>query len=158
MFSLNYWIFKSEPDEYGIDHLAAEKNRTARWDGIRNYQARNNLRDHVRAGDRVLFYHSSCKHTGIAGSMEVVKAAYPDPAQFDPASKYYDPRSTPDKPRWYCVDVRLLEKFPGVISTRALKADPITAELSIFKQGRLSIAPLAVAQWEAVQRLRQATS
>ena len=158
MFSLNYWIFKSEPDEYGIDHLAAEKNRTARWDGIRNYQARNNLRDHVRAGDRVLFYHSSCKHTGIAGSMEVVTAAYPDPAQFDPASKYYDPGSTPDEPRWYCVDVRLLEKFPDIIATRVLKADPISAELSIFKQGRLSIAPLTVAQWEAVQHLRQATS
>ncbi|MCB1846927.1 MAG: EVE domain-containing protein [Halieaceae bacterium] len=155
---MHYWIFKSEPDEYGIDHLAAENKRTARWDGIRNYQARNNLRDHVRTGDRVLFYHSSCKHTGIAGSMEVVTAAYPDPAQFDPASKYYDPRSTPDEPRWYCVDVRLLEKFPDVIPTKVLKADPMTAELSIFKQGRLSIAPLAVAQWEAVQRLRQATS
>jgi len=81
---LNYWIFKSEPDEFGIDHLVAKKNQTARWDGIRNYQARNNLRDGVRKGDLVLFYHSSCKRVGVAGTMEVVKAAYPDPAQFDP--------------------------------------------------------------------------
>jgi len=155
---LNYWIFKSEPDEYSIEHLAAERKQTTRWDGIRNYQARNNLRDYVGAGDRVLFYHSSCRHTGIAGSMEVVTAAYPDPAQFDPASKYYDPRASHDQPRWYCVDVRLLEKFSAVIPTRALKADPITAELSIFRQGRLSIAPLDIAQWEAVQRLRQSVA
>jgi predicted RNA-binding protein with PUA-like domain len=152
---LNYWIFKSEPVVYGIEQLAAEHGQTARWDGIRNYQARNNLRDHVGAGDRVLFYHSSCRHTGIAGSMEVVTAAYPDPAQFDPASKYFDPGASSDEPRWYCVDVRLLEKFPDIVPTRVLKADPITADLSIFRQGRLSIAPLSSAQWRAVQRLRQ---
>jgi predicted RNA-binding protein with PUA-like domain len=151
---LNYWIFKSEPDEYGIDHLAAEKKQTTHWDGIRNYQARNNLRDKVRLGDRVLFYHSSCKQIGIAGSMEVVKAAYPDPAQYDPGSKYYDPRATPDAPRWFCVDVRLLEKFPAVIPVKVLKAHSATAELSIFKQGRLSIAPLTSAQWKAVHGLR----
>ena len=151
---MNYWIFKSEPDEFGIDHLAAQKKQTSRWDGIRNYLARNNLRDGVKKNDRVLFYHSSCKHTGIAGTMEVVKAAYPDPAQFDPNSKYYDAKSDPDNPRWYCVDVRLVEKFPEVISTQALKADPTTAELSIFKHGRLSIAPVSAAQWKAVQMLR----
>lgn len=151
---MNYWIFKSEPDEYGIEHLAAEKNRTARWDGIRNYQARNNLRDQVKKGDRVLFYHSSCKHIGIAGSMEVVKPAYPDPAQFDPTSKYFDGKSCPDDPRWYCVDVRLVEKFAAVVPTKTLKADPRTAALSIFKQGRLSIAPVSAEQWEAVESLR----
>jgi predicted RNA-binding protein with PUA-like domain len=150
---LNYWIFKSEPDEFGIDHLRAQKKQTARWDGIRNYQARNNLRDKVKKNDWVLFYHSSCKLIGIAGSMEVVKAAYPDPAQFDPDSKYYDVKSDPDNPRWYCVDVRLVEKYSRVITTKALKADPITAELSIFKQGRLSIAPVSAVQWKAVLRL-----
>ena len=104
--------------------------------------------------DLVLFYHSSCKDIGIAGIMKVVKAAYPDPAQFDPHSKYYDMKSEPDNPRWYCVDVRLVEKFPRVVATKILKADPVAAELSIFKQGRLSIAPVSGAQWQAVQRLR----
>jgi len=151
---LNYWVFKSEPDAYGIDHLAAEKKKTARWDGIRNFQARNNLRDLVKKNDLVLFYHSSCKEIGIVGTMEVVQAAYPDPAQFDPDSKYYDEKSEPDNPRWYSVDVRLVEKFPEVVPTKILKADPMTAELSIFKQGRLSIASVSAAQWEAVRRLR----
>jgi predicted RNA-binding protein with PUA-like domain len=150
---MNYWVFKSEPDEFGIDHLIAQKKQTARWDGIRNYQARNNLRDLVKKGDRVLFYHSSCKQTGVAGTMEVVKAAYPDPAQFDPASKYHDPKSDPKNPRWYCVDVRLLEKYPGVVATKVLKADPATAGLSIFKHGRLSIAPATAAQWDSIEKL-----
>jgi predicted RNA-binding protein with PUA-like domain len=150
---MNYWIFKSEPDEYGIDHLAAAKKQTARWDGIRNYQARNNLRDKVNKGDRVLFYHSSCKHIGMAGVMEVVTAAYPDPAQFDPDSKYFDAKATQAEPRWFCVDVRLVEKFAGIIPTSVLKADPVTAQLSIFRQGRLSIAPVSPQEWEAVQRL-----
>ena len=97
---MNYWIFKSEPDEFGIDHLAAQERQTARWDGIRNYQARNNLRDLVKTNDKVLFYHSSCKNIGIAGTMEVVKAAYPDPSQFDPDSEYYDAKSDPDNPRY----------------------------------------------------------
>jgi len=150
---MNYWLFKSEPDEYGIDHLAREPRQTARWDGIRNYQARNNLRDKVSKGDRVLFYHSSCRQIGIAGTMEVVRSAYPDPAQFDPGSSYFDPKSTPDEPRWFCVDVRLLEKFPEVVPTRVLKSDPRTAELSIFRQGRLSIAPVSPTQWRAVAEL-----
>jgi predicted RNA-binding protein with PUA-like domain len=150
---MNYWIFKSEPDEFGIDHLVAQKKHTARWDGIRNYQARNNLRDLVKKGDRVLFYHSSCKQIGVAGTMEVVKAAYPDPAQFDPNSKYHDSKSDPENPRWYCVDVRLLEKFPEVVAVKVLKADPATAGLSIFSHSRLSIAPVTAAQWDAIQRL-----
>jgi predicted RNA-binding protein with PUA-like domain len=150
---MNYWIFKSEPDEFGIDHLAAQKKQTARWDGIRNYQARNNLRDLVKQGDRVLFYHSSCKLIGVAGTMEVVKAAYPDPSQFDPNSKYHDAKSDPDNPRWCCVDVRLLEKFPEVIAIKTLKADPVAAEIVIFRHTRLSIAPVTAAQWDAVFRL-----
>lgn len=150
---MNYWIFKSEPDDYSIDDLAAEQGQRARWDGIRNYQARNNLRDKVKEGDAVLFYHSSCKHTGIVGSMQVVKAAYPDPDQFDRGSKYYDPKSSESEPRWYCVDVRLVEKFPSILTTKTLKANAATSELSIFRQGRLSIAPLSAAQWDAAQAL-----
>jgi predicted RNA-binding protein with PUA-like domain len=151
---MNYWLFKSEPDEFGIDHLIAQKKQTARWDGIRNYQARNHLRDGVKKGDQVLFYHSSCKVTGIAGVMQVVKAAYPDPAQFDPGSKYYDAKSDPEDPRWYCVDVKCVEKFAALVPTKTLKADERTAQLGIFKQGRLSIAPVTAAQWKAVQNLR----
>ena len=150
---MNHWIFKSEPHEFGIDDLAAQKKQTARWDGIRNYQARNNLRDLVKQGDRVLFYHSSCKEIGVAGTMEVVKAAYPDPSQFDPNSKYHEPRAAPDAPRWFCVDVRLLEKFPGVIGIKALKADPVAGGIGIFRHTRLSIAPVSASQWEAVLRL-----
>ena len=151
---MNFWIFKSEPDEYGIDHLAAEDAQTTRWDGIRNYQARNNLRDRVAMGDRVLFYHSSCRHTGISGTMEVIKAAYPDPAQFDPDSRYFDAKASEDAPRWFCVDVRLLEKFDKLIPTAVLKQHPATADLSIFSQGRLSIAPATHEQWQAVLALR----
>ena len=150
---MNYWIFKSEPDEFGIDHLAAKAKKTARWDGIRNYQARNYLRDEVSKNDLALFYHSSCKAIGVAGSMEIVRAAYPDPAQFDPKSKYYDARSDPDDPRWYCVDVRLVEKFPHLLPTKLLKANGSTTELVIFKQGRLSIAPVTVREWQAIQKL-----
>ena len=152
---MKYWIFKSEPDEYGIDHLARERKQTARWDGIRNYQARNNLRDQVNKGDLALFYHSSCKQIGIAGTMKVVRPAYADPAQFEHDSKYFDPKASPEEPRWFCVDVQLVEKFDPVISTKTLKANPITAELSIFKQGRLSIAPVSAAQWREIQQLRE---
>jgi predicted RNA-binding protein with PUA-like domain len=151
---LNYWIFKSEPDEFGIDDLAAKTNQTARWDGIRNYQARNSLRDAVKASDQVFFYHSNTKRTGIVGIMEVVKPAYPDPAQFDANSKYYDQKSSLNDPRWFCVDVRLLEKFTELVPTKSLKSDPLAAEMSIFKQPRLSIAPVTRRQWLAVGRLR----
>ena len=151
---MNYWLFKSEPDEFGIDHLLAQKKQTARWDGIRNYQARNHLRDGVKKGDQVFFYHSSCKDTGIAGVMQVMKAAYPDPAQFDPDSPYYDPKSAPDNPRWYCVDVQCVEKFAELVPTKALKADPRTAELGIFRHSRLSVTPVTAEQWKAVQDLR----
>ena len=149
-----YWLFKSEPGVWSWDMQKAKGKAGEEWTGVRNYQARNNLRDLVKKNDLVLFYHSSCKQIGIAGIMKVVKAAYPDPAQFDPHSKYYDVKSEPDNPRWYCVDVRLVEKFPQVVATKILKADPVAAELSIFKQGRLSIAPISAAQWQAVQRLR----
>ena len=105
------------------------------------------------ANEHAVFYHSSCKNIGIAGVMEVVKAAYSDPAQFDSRSKYYDDKATQEEPRWYCVDVRLVEKFPELIPTKVLKGHTATAGLSIFKQGRLSIAPVSAAQWRAIHRL-----
>jgi len=121
---MNYWLFKSEPDEYSIDDLANEAKGYGRWDGIRNYQARNLLRDKVSVGDCVLFYHSSCKVPGGVGIAEVVKAAYPDPAQFDPESRYFDPKSNPENPRWFCVDLKFVKSIDEELTLQAIKANP----------------------------------
>lgn len=150
---MNYWLFKSEPDVYGIDHLASEYNQQSAWDGIRNYQARNHLRDDVKVGDQVLFYHSSCPHPGAVGVMEVVRAAYPDPAQFDPENGYYDPKATADNPRWYAVDVKLIRKFSRVLPLSKLKKLPVLAEMQLFKQGRLSVVPLTESEWQIITSL-----
>ncbi len=149
-----YWLFKSEPDVYSIDQLAAEKQQITRWDGIRNYQARNFLRDQVKVGDKVFFYHSRCKVPGIIGITEVVKAAYPDPAQFDPKHNYYDSKATLDKPRWYAVDVKLVEKFPDVIPLQLLKQQPPLENMVLLKQGRLSIQPVAPEEWKFILKLK----
>lgn len=136
------WLFKSEPDVFSIDHLAAEPDQRCRWDGIRNYQARNHLRDRVKPGDRALFYHSSCKAVGIAGIMDIISAGYPDPGQFDAAGDGYDPASTADKPRWFCVDVKLVRKFARLIPLSELKQQTTLQDMVLFRQGRLSIVPV----------------
>lgn len=147
---MNYWLFKSEPDEYSITDLANESQGFGRWDGIRNYQARNLLRDEVKLGDQVLFYHSSCRVPGGAGVAEVVKEAYADPAQFDPESKYYDSKSNPDNPRWFCVDLKFVSSFAEVVSLKAIKASPDLGEMVLLKQGRLSIQPITTDQWQCI--------
>lgn len=140
---MQYWLFKSEPDAFSIDDLAAKPKQTEHWDGIRNYQARNFLRDNVRQGDQVLFYHSSCKDVGIAGLAEVVKEAYPDYSQFNPESKYFDPKASPENPRWFMVDVQFKQKFPRVLSLQKIKAMPAISEIGLVKKGhRLSIMPV----------------
>lgn len=140
---MQYWLFKSEPDAFSIDDLAAKPNQTEHWDGIRNYQARNYLRDEVKQGDQVLFYHSSCKIVGIAGLAEVVKEAYPDYSQFNPESKYFDPKANPDKPRWVMVDVQFKQKFSKVLSLAKIKSMPEITEIGLVKKGhRLSIMPV----------------
>ncbi|WP_340678706.1 EVE domain-containing protein [Paraglaciecola sp.] len=140
---MNYWLFKSEPDAFSIDDLAAKPQQTEHWDGIRNYQARNYLRDEVKQGDQVLFYHSSCKEVGIAGLVEVVKEAYPDHSQFNPESKYFDPKASPDKPRWVMVDVQFKQKFPKILSLTKIKSMPEIREIGLVKKGhRLSIMPV----------------
>jgi len=153
VFEMNYWLFKSEPDVYGIDHLASEPQQQCRWDGIRNYQARNFLRDKVQVGDQVLFYHSSCPRPGVAGMMEVVKAAYPDPAQFDLESDYYDPMATQEKPKWYAVDVKLRKKFARHLPLSALKAHPDLKDMVLFQQGRLSVVPVTIAEWQTIESM-----
>ena len=145
---MNYWLFKSEPDEFGIDDLAVAK--VQRWDGIRNYQARNLLRDEVAVGDQVLIYHSSCKEVGVAGIAEVVSAPYPDPLQFDPESPYFDPKSSPDNPRWVSVDITFVEKLPRVLRLQAIKAMPELAEMVLIRQGRLSVQPVRKPEWQAI--------
>jgi predicted RNA-binding protein with PUA-like domain len=149
-----YWLFKSEPSAFSIEHLARCPEQTAAWDGVRNYQARNFLRDDVRVGDRAFFYHSSEEPLGIFGTMEIVAGGYPDPTQFDPASKYFDPKSSRENPRWYLVDVRLITRFPRPVTREELARDKTTAGMMVMQRGmRLSIQPVTAAEWRVVHRL-----
>ncbi len=150
---MQYWLFKSEPGEYSIQDLAAEPSGTGCWDGIRNYQARNILRDQVQKGDQVLFYHSSCKVPGVAGIARVVSDAYPDPSQFDRNSAYHDPRATPETPRWYCVDVACVRQFDAVISLKTLKARSELADMVLLNQSRLSVQPVRATEWRHILAL-----
>jgi predicted RNA-binding protein with PUA-like domain len=144
---------KSEPAECSIDDLAAASDRTLPWSGVRNFQARNFMRDDMRAGDGVLFYHSSCAEPGVAGMAEVACAAYPDATQFDPASAWHDPRSTPADPRWVCVDVRLL-RGTRLLTLAQMRRQPELATMRVLARGnRLSITPLSPGEWQAVLRL-----
>ena len=153
-----YWLFKSEPSAFGIDTLAASPRQTAPWDGVRNYQARNFLRDDVQVGDLVCFYHSREAPLGIFGTMKVVKAGYPDHTQFDPQSKYFDPGSKPDQPRWVMVDVKLIQKFSEPVTREQLQDSADTAGMLVLKRGmRLSIQPMTEAEWRAVHQLAGAT-
>lgn len=150
---MGFWLFKTEPDAFSIDDLAARPQLTEPWDGVRNYQARNFLRDKVQLGDKVFIYHSSCKQVGIAGVAEVVKAGYPDTEQFNPESKYYDPKASIDAPRWYRVDVKLVEKFNTVLPLKTIKSLPEVTEVGLVKKGhRLSIMPVEENEWHALYR------
>ncbi len=149
-----YWLFKSEPSAFSIDHLAKASKQTAPWDGVRNYQARNFLRDDVQVGDQVLFYHSREEPLGVFGTMQIARAGYPDFTAFDPKSKYYDASSDPDNPRWMMVDVKLIQKFPEPITREMLAQDTTTASMLVMKRGmRLSIQPVTFDEWKAVHRL-----
>lgn len=152
---MNYWLMKSEPDVFGVDTLAKAKNQTSAWDGVRNFQARNFMRE-MQVGDLVFFYHSSCDVPGVAGTMKVAKAAYPDKTQFDAKSDHYDAASKPESPRWYVVDVKLEEKFPRVISLEELRkhANGKLKEMIVLKRGnRLSVTPVTKGEWEFISAL-----
>lgn len=147
-----YWLMKSEPSEYSIDDLA--RDGQAPWYGVRNYQARNFMRDQMRTGDVVLFYHSSCPEPGIAGLAQVVSAPYPDSTQFDRKSPYYDPKSTMEKPRWMLVDVKFLKRFPKVISLARIRSTKSLQGLVILRPGnRLSITPVSAREFDGIVRL-----
>lgn len=149
-----YWLFKAEPDIYGISHLAAEPQQTGRWDGIRNYQARNFLRDGVALGDQVLVYHSHCKQPGIVGIAGIAKTAYPDPTQFNPDSPYFDPKATSAAPRWVSVDIQLQEIFAQVLPLALIKQQSALSDMVLLRQARLSVQPVTSAEWKIIQQLR----
>ncbi len=149
-----YWLVKSEPDVFGFDDLLAAPGRTAGWDGVRNYQARNYMRDEMRVGDGVLFYHSNGDPAGVAGLAEVARAAYPDATAFDPAHDGYDPKSRPEAPVWLQVDVRAVERFARVVTLAELRAEPALAEMVVLRRGnRLSVTPVTAGEWRAVCRV-----
>ena len=139
------WIFKSEPDVYGIQDLKREKR--VRWDGVRNYTARNFLRDGVKLGDPVAFWHSSTKVAGVAGLAKVVKTGYPDPTALDPKHAAYDPKSDPAAPRWISVEVAFVSALPAVLPVAQIRADPVLSGLLLFRLNRLSVSPVEPAAW-----------
>ena len=149
----NYWLFKAEPHVYGIDHLAVAPDKTGRWDGIRNYQARNFLRDQVALNDEVFIYHSSCKNVGVVGTAKIVKTAYADPTQFNPESDYYDPKSTTENPRWVSVDIKLIKVFSRIIPLAEIKAQPSLESMVLVKQSRLSTQPVTAEEWKIINSL-----
>ncbi|MDL2358081.1 MAG: EVE domain-containing protein [Pseudomonadota bacterium] len=151
-----YWLMKSEPDEISFDDVLAAPGQTVAWFGVRNYQARNFMRDQMAPGDGVLFYHSSCAEPGVAGIAEVASSAYPDAAQFEQGGKYFDPKSTPAAPRWVAVDVHALERG-SYLPLAEMRTMPALEDMVLLQKGsRLSISPITAAQWRTiVKRLRQ---
>lgn len=146
------WLMKSEPLDYNIDDL--EKAGIEPWDGIRNYQARNMIRDDMAIGDKVLFYHSSCKVPGVVGLAKIASNAYPDPTQFDPQAKHYDPKSDADNPRWLLRDIEFTRKLRRIITLQELKAHPALADFRLNQRGnRLSIFPVEDRHWKLVLSL-----
>lgn len=150
---MKYWLMKSEPSEFAIDDL--QQKRREMWDGIRNYQVRNMLRDEMRVGDMALFYHSNAAaETGVVGTMKVVKGAYPDPTQFDTKSAHYDPKSDPAQPRWVCVDVQFVKKFARLVSLAEIRKKKTLGTMPLVQKGnRLSVMPLTKRQYDQIVRM-----
>lgn len=153
---MRYWLMKSEPEVFGIDDLAARPDQTESWDGVRNYQARNMMRDEMRPGDGVLFYHSNCAVPGVVGIAEVASEGHPDPTAFDPEAPYFDPKSDPEKPRWYLVDVRYVRHLKRTIPLAELKehGDGALRDMPLVRKGnRLSVMPVTAEQWSFILSL-----
>ncbi len=151
---MNYWLMKSEPDVFGIDDLANRPNQTEPWDGVRNYQARNMMRDDMKVGDQVFFYHSNTHPPGIVGIAEVVREGYPDHTAFDPEDPHYDPKSDPDKPRWFMVDVAFRRKLGRTITLSELKERPELEGMPLIRKGnRLSVMPVSKEHWDFILSL-----
>jgi predicted RNA-binding protein with PUA-like domain len=152
---VNYWLIKNEPDDFSVDDLANNPGKTTHWDGVRNYQARNYMRDGMRKGDLAFFYHSNCKEPGVAGIVEIVQEAYPDHTAFDPADKHFDAKSDPENPRWLMVDVRLKRKTRRLIGLREIKqyTDQLDGFALIRRGNRLSVMPVEKKHWDLVLSL-----
>ena len=151
---MNYWLMKSEPSEFSIDDLKAMPKRTEHWDGVRNYQARNMMRDQMKVGDQAFFYHSNCKVPGIVGLMEVVREGYPDHTALDAGSKHFDAKSDPDNPRWFMVDIKYLRHTRRLISLSELKAHAQLENMPLVRRGnRLSIMPVSEDEWQFILSL-----
>lgn len=158
---MRYWLMKSEPTEFSIDDLAASPAATAHWDGVRNYQARNMMRDQMKRGDQAFYYHSNCAAPGVVGTVRIVREGYPDHTAFDPHDPHYDPKSDPDAPRWYMVDVKLARKFRRIIPLAQLKryADRELADMALLRRGnRLSVMPVTQEEWAFIVALDAASS
>ncbi len=154
---MQYWLFKTEPQAYSIDDLKRDKMTS--WTGVRNFQARNFLRDTVKEGDTVVFYHSSCDLVGAVGVAEVTKEAYPDPTQFDPESHYYDPKAKREKPQWYVVEVKFKSKFARTVSLAEMRTIPVLKDLRLLAPGnRLSLFPISKKHFEVIVKLGNTTS
>ena len=153
----NYWLVKSEPEAFGIDDLAKSPAKTTYWDGVRNYQARNTLRDQMKRGDYVLFYHSSATPTAVVGIAKVVREGYPDFTAFDPKHPHYDPKSKTDQPTWYMVDIQLVERFPQPISLDTLREVRELKNMVLLQKGsRLSVQPVRPDEFQAIVRIARA--
>lgn len=149
-----YWLMKSEPETFSIDDLKNCPKSTDHWDGVRNYQARNMMRDDMKLGDQVFFYHSNCKVPGIVGIAEVVKEAYPDYTALDPDSKYFDPKASEDNPRWFMVEVKFKKKFKEVIPLECLKNNKALKDMPLVRKGnRLSIMPVTKQEWDSILKM-----
>lgn len=151
---MKYWLVKTEPESYSIDDLAAEKTKRTCWDGVRNYQARNFMRDEMQVGDRVLFYHSNAKPPAVVGVAKVVREAYPDPTAWDENDSHYDPKSSPENPRWVMVDLEFERKFAEPLSLESLREVKALKQMELLRTGsRLSVQPVRKSEFDAILKL-----
>jgi len=151
---MKYWLMKTEPTTFSIDDLENSPNKTTSWEGVRNYQARNYIRDEIKQGDRVLFYHSNSEPPGVAGICEVIKDAYPDHFAFDPENKYYDPKSIMSQPIWYMVDIKLVKKFNRIISLSEIKSNSKLSQMKLVQKGnRLSVFPITKNEFDEIIKM-----
>jgi len=149
-----YWLLKSDPASFGFEELKRSPKKTTPWDGVRNYQARNLMRDDMRLGDGILFYHSQSDPTAVVGTAKVVRNAYPDPSQFDPGSRYHDPGSDPDDPRWFAVNIKLDKEFKQPVTLAELRRAPLLRDMVLLWKGsRLSVQPVSALEWRLVTKL-----